>query len=393
MDASAIMARDKEFVANTYKRFPVALVSGSGVRCTDADCKQYYDLTAGIGVNSLGFCDPEWAEAIAAQAGKLQHCANLYYTEPCGQLAETLCKRTGAKKVFFGNSGAEANEGMIKTARKYSFEAYGAGRSTIVTLVNSFHGRTVTTLAATGQDVFHHNFAPFTEGFAYAKANDVDDTLRALAAPGVCAVMMEMVQGEGGVIALDASYVHAVADYCAKHDLLLLVDEVQAGIGRTGTLFAYEHFGIQPDVVSCAKGLAGGLPIGAVLFFNKTENTLRAGDHATTFGGNPVCCAAANVVLARLTPAFLDEVRNKGAYLYERLMRMPHVTAVSGLGLMVGVSFDEGVQAGDVVNRCIEAGLLTLTAKQKLRLLPALTITQDALSQSMEILHGVLEQF
>lgn len=389
MEFSAIAQRDAEYVANTYARFPVAIVSGQGARCTDSEGKSYIDLTAGIGVNSLGFCDPAWVAAVQKQAATLQHMCNLYYTLPCIDAAEKLCKKTGCKKVFFGNSGAEANEGMIKAARKYSFDKYGEGRATIVTLVNSFHGRTVTTLAATGQDHFHEKFMPFTEGFAYAKANDIADTTEKLAGKSVCAVMFELVQGEGGVIPLEAEYVKAVADYCAAHDLLVLVDEVQAGVGRTGSLYAYQQFGISPDVVSSAKGLAGGLPIGAVLFFEKTESVMGSGDHGTTFGGNPVCCAGANVVLDRLDDAFLADVQKKSAYLFKRLSAMPHVTGVSGMGLMIGVSFDT-LTAKDVVKQGIDAGILTLTAKTKLRLLPPLTITMEELAQAMDLLEGVL---
>lgn len=391
MESAIAQARDREYVANTYGRFPVVLVSGSGAACKDADGKDYIDLSSGIGVNALGFADPEWAKAVSRQAMTLQHASNLYYTLPCGEVAEKLCKRTGAKKVFFANSGAEANEGMIKTARKYSFEKYGEGRAKIVTLVNSFHGRTVTTLAATGQDVFHQYFFPFTEGFVNAPANDTEGTLRVLAQQGVCAVMLEMVQGEGGVIALDQAYVQAVAHYCATNDILLLVDEVQTGIGRTGKLFAYQHYGIHPDVVSCAKGLGAGLPIGGVLFYEKTEKVLRAGDHGATFGGNPVCCAGANVVLDRLTDAFLAGVEKKGEHFRNRLIEMPHVTGIWGLGMMIGVSFDK-LAAKDVVNKGIEAGILALTAKTKLRLLPPLTITNAQIDKAMDILQGVLEK-
>ena len=391
MDFASIQARDEAFVANTYGRFPVAIVSGSGASCRDSEGKTYIDLTSGIGVNALGFCDPAWAKAVTEQVGTLQHMSNLFYTLPCIDAAEKLCKRTGAKRVFFANSGAEANEGMIKTARKYSFDRYGEGRNTIVTLVNSFHGRTVTTLAATGQDHFHQYFYPFTEGFAYAPANDLPATLDALSQKGVCALMMEMVQGEGGVIPLNKAYVNKVADYCRAHDILLLVDEVQSGMGRTGTLFSWQQFHIVPDVCSVAKGLAGGLPIGGVLFFEKTQSVLGKGDHATTFGGNPVCCAGACAVLDRLTDEFLQSVSEKSAYLFSRLEKMPHVTGVSGLGLMIGVSFDT-LSAKDVVNAGIQAGILTLTAKEKLRLLPPLTITMEELAQAMDKLEQVLGQ-
>lgn len=389
MDASKIISRDMAHVAHTYARFPVALVSGSGTRCTDAEGKTYLDMTAGIGVNTLGFCDPVWAAAIASQAETLQHTSNLFYTAPCGELAETLCSRTGAKKAFFCNSGAEANEGMLKAARKYSFIHYGAGRGTVVTLVNSFHGRTITTLAATGQDAFHQYFFPFTEGFVHVDAGCVEETLSALAQPDVCAVLMELVQGEGGVVALEPAYVQTVAAYCKAHDILLLIDEVQSGVGRTGTLFAYEQYGVMPDLVSCAKGLGGGLPIGAVLFFEKAEYALVSGDHGSTFGGNPVCCAGANAVLKRLDETFLAQVVQKGAYLQKGLAALPHVAEVSGLGLMIGVAFDD-LSAKDVLDACIPKGLLTLTAKKRLRLLPPLSIAMAEIDEALAILEEVL---
>lgn len=386
-----IMDRDHAYIAGTYGRLPVVMVSGQGARCTDAEGNSYLDLTAGIGVNALGFCDPEWAAAVAGQAATLQHASNLFYTAPCGQTAETLCKRTGAKKVFFCNSGAEANEGAIKAARKYSFARYGQARSTIVTLVNSFHGRTVTTLSATGQEHFHQYFFPFTEGFAYAIANDLEDTLAKLSSADVCALMLEPVQGEGGVVALDPGYVSAVASYCKENDILLIVDEVQTGMGRTGTLFAYQQFGVLPDIVSCAKGLGGGLPIGAVLLFEKAQESLLSGDHGSTFGGNPVCCAGANAVLSRLDGPFLAEVAAKGAYLKAKLEALPRVKSVSGLGMMLGVEFDS-LEAKAVQMECIRAGLLTLTAKTKLRLLPPLTITMAEADEALSILEQVLSR-
>lgn len=391
LTAQQIMERDNEYVANTYSRFPVTIVSGQGARCTDADGKEYLDMTAGIGVNALGFCDPQWAAAVAGQAATMQHISNLFYTVPCGQTAETLCKRTGAKKVFFCNSGAEANEGAIKAARKYSFAHYGEGRNIIVTLVNSFHGRTVTTLSATGQDAFHQYFFPFTEGFSYALANDVEDTIEKLSKSNVCALMLELVQGEGGVIALDSDYVTAVANHCRDNDILLIIDEVQTGIGRTGTLFAYQQFGIAPDVVSCAKGLGGGLPIGGVLLFEKTKDALVSGDHGSTFGGNPVCCAGANAVLAKLDEPFLKEVAAKGAYLKDKLSALPQVKSVSGLGMMLGIEFDN-LSAKEVQLACIELGLLTLTAKTKLRLLPPLSITMAEIDEGLEILSQALSK-
>ena len=389
MNEADSMVRDQAYLAGAYARFPVTIVSGKGAVCTDSEGKSYIDLTAGIGVNSLGFCDEEWTGAVIHQAGTLQHVSNLFYTLPCIDAAEKLCALTGAGKVFFGNSGAEANEGMIKAARKYSFDAYGPGRDAVVTLENSFHGRTVTTLAATGQERFHQFFGPFTEGFAYARANDIDHTIKALEQKSVCALMMELVQGEGGVIPLDKGYVEAVAAYCRERDILLLLDEVQTGVGRTGTFLSWQQYGITPDLCSLAKGLAGGLPIGAVLLFGKTENVFRPGDHGSTFGGNPVCCAGANAVLERMIPAFLNEVKAKSAYAFERLAGMPHVAGVSGLGLMIGVSL-EGPAAKDVVNAGIRHGLLTLTAKEKLRLLPPLTISMEELKKAMDILEQIL---
>lgn len=385
-------ADDAAFVANTYGRFPLALVEGKGAACRDEAGRQYIDLTSGIGVNSLGFCDEGWAAAVAAQAAKLQHTSNLYYTEPCIVAAKTLCARTGMKKVFFANSGAEANEGAIKAARKYSFEKYGEGRSKILTLVNSFHGRTVTTLAATGQDVFHNYFFPFTEGFAHLPAND-PDALRAALDGTVCAVMVELVQGEGGVIPLDKDYVRTLAALCAERDVLLLVDEVQTGVGRTGTLYAFEQFGLAPDLVTSAKGLGGGLPVGAVLFGERTAHVLGAGDHATTFGGNPVVCAGVNYVLGRVDDALLADVRRKGKILRAALAEMPHIRSVSGLGLMLGVELEEGIPAKEVLLRAIKEGVLVLTAKARLRLLPPLTITDRELEAGIAALGRALASF
>ncbi len=388
MNTEQLIERDKASVLPTYNRFPVAITSGHGATAVDFDGREYIDFTSGIGVNSLGFCDPEWADAVAAQARTLQHISNLYYTEPCVSVAETLCRRTGMKKVFFANSGAEANEGAIKAARKYSFLKYGAGRSTVVTLVNSFHGRTVTTLAATGQEVFHQYFFPFTEGFQHAEANNLA-ALEAALTPDVCAVMLELVQGEGGVLPLERSYVQQVAALCAEKDVLLIVDEVQTGVGRTGTLYAFEQFGILPDLVTSAKGLGGGLPLGAVLISAKTEHALGAGDHATTFGGNPVVCAGAKVVLSRLDEAFLASVRAKAETLRARIAAMPHVAGIYGLGMMIGVEL-EGATAKDAVHAGFAHGVLLLTAKTRLRLLPPLTITDAELQKGADALEAAL---
>lgn len=379
---------DQSYIAGTYARFPLEAASGKGAICTDTQGRQYIDFSTGIGVNALGFCDQVWVEAVCKQAATLQHISNLYYTQPMVTLAETLCKRTGMKKVFFCNSGAEANEGVIKTARKYSADKYGTGRHTILTLKNSFHGRTITTLAATGQDVFHKNFDPFTEGFDWIEPNNLDD-FHAHLTDGVCAVMIELVQGEGGVVPLDADYVTTLAQICHERDILLIVDEVQTGMGRTGKLLCCEHYGITPDLVSLAKGLGGGLPIGAVLFGEKCANTLGAGDHGTTYGGNPVACAGANAVLARLDAALLAQVAEKGAYIIERVLKMNHVCSVEGKGLMLGITLD-GADSKTLATQCLAHGLIILTAKAKLRMLPPLTITYEEIDAGLKILNEVL---
>lgn len=389
MHSEDIMARDQAYVANTYARFPIALTRGEGARCWDADGKAYIDLTSGIGVNALGFCDAKWAAAISQQLLTLQHTSNLFYTEPCGALAQTLCERTGMRKVFFSNSGAESNEGAIKCARKYGHMRHGEACHKIITLDQSFHGRTLATLRATGQAVFHQNFHPFPEGFVHAPANDLQATL-ALADGQTCAFMIEMVQGEGGVWPLDRDYVQGLAAYCRENDVLLIVDEVQTGIGRTGTLFAYEQFGIAPDIVTCAKGLGGGLPIGAVLFGERTEDVLAKGDHATTFGAGPALCAGALEVLNRMDGAFLSAVREKGEHICKRLMAMPGVTVVSGLGMMLGISL-EGVAARDLAQAVMAQGVLVLTAKDRLRLLPPLSITWDELNEALDILEKTMK--
>ena len=388
MSFDSIKARERACVAQTYGRYQVALKSGRGARCQDVDGKNYIDFTSGIGVNCLGYCDQGWIQAVTAQLIRLQHTSNLFYTEPMIEAAEMLTRLSGFRRVFFANSGAEANEGAIKAARKYSYDKYGQGRATILTLINSFHGRTVTTLAATGQEVFHQYFFPFTQGFAYAPANDIEETL-ALITSDVCAVMMEMVQGEGGVVPLDPDYVAAVARVCAQRDILVIVDEVQTGIGRTGTLFAYQQFGIRPDLATAAKGLGGGLPIGAVLLGEKVQDTLCGGQHGTTFGANPVCCAGACEVLRRMDEGFLASVREMGARLRARLMEMPGIAQVSGLGMMLGATLSKG-EAKAVAAQCAEKGLLILTAKQKLRLLPPLNLTREEADQGLAILENVL---
>lgn len=387
MDFQTAKQYDDEYIIHSYGRFPVLLTKGKGATVQDDTGKTYIDFTSGIGVNALGFCDDNWVQAVSAQLQTLQHTSNLYYTEPCIQAAKLLCEKSGMKKVFFGNSGAEANEGVIKAARKYSFLKYGASRNKIIALQNSFHGRTMAALSATGQDAYHNFFFPFVDGFVFAKANDFADILSKMT-DDVCAVMLETVQGEGGVVPLDKEYVQAVAKACKEKDILLIVDEVQTGMGRTGSLFSYQQFDIQPDLVSCAKGLGGGLPIGAVLFGEKTETVFVPGDHGSTFGGNPVVCAGAVHILNTMDEAFLQDVQKKGAYLKEKIKKMPHVQNVAGLGMMLGIQLD--VEAKPVINALLEAGLLVLSAKTKIRLLPPLTITQEELDKGLTILEQTL---
>ena len=383
---SELKTIDKEYVANTYARFPVEPVSGKGSLVWDEAGKEYIDMGSGIGVTAFGIADDAWVAAVTEQLGKLQHMSNLYYTEPCAMLAKMLCERSGMKKVFFCNSGAEANEGAIKAARKYAAEKKGPEYYTIVTLENSFHGRTLTTLAATGQDHYHGLFQPLTPGFVHAPANDLEAVKNAALQAKAAAVMIECVQGEGGVIPMEKAFVQGLADFCKKEDILLLVDEVQTGNGRTGELYAYMNFGVQPDVVSTAKGLGGGLPLGAVLFGEKTEFTLGAGDHGSTFGGNPVCCAGALSVLGRIDDQLLKEVKEKSAYIFKTLEGAPGVESVSGMGLMIGIKTAK--PAGDVVKTCMENGVLCLTAKDKVRLLPALNIPMPVLEKAIEVIKG-----
>lgn len=386
-----ISSQDKQYVANTYGRFPVAIKEGKGALCKDFDGKEYIDFSSGIGVNSLGFCNEGWVEAVTKQLTTLQHISNLYYTEPCVNAAKLLCEKTGMKKVFFSNSGAESNEGAIKCARKYSYIKYGENRNKVITLVNSFHGRTVTTLAATGQDVFHKYFFPFTDGFEYVEANNIDALRKALDG-SVCAVMMELIQGEGGVMPLDKEYVKEVEKLCNENDIILIVDEVQTGVGRTGKLFCFQNYGINPDVVTTAKGIGGGLPLGCVMFSEKTENVLVAGDHATTFGGNPVATAGAEYILRTMDDDFLGEVEKKGEYMREKILSMPHVVGIDGLGLMMGIRLDNTVISSDVVKKGIEKGVLLLTAKAKVRLLPPLNITYEEIDRGLEALRAALSE-
>ncbi len=383
----SIKELDTTYVAGTYKRFPLEIVSGKGSLVYDETGKEYIDLGSGIAVTSFGVADEIWQQAVIDQIGKVQHMSNLYYTAPCARLAEMLCKRTGMKKVFFSNSGAESNECAIKAARKYAAETHGADCYTIVTLKNSFHGRTLTTLAATGQEHYHELFQPLTPGFAHVTAGDIDE-LKALAEKiKIAGILIECVQGEGGVVPLSREYVQAVAALCKEKDIVFMVDEVQTGNGRTGQLYAYMNFGVQPDVVSTAKGLAGGLPLGATLLGEKVQNVLGFGDHGSTFGGNPVSCAAALSVLSRIDDALLKEVREKSAYVFDALQGAPGVESVSGLGLMIGIKTKR--PAGQIVAACMEQGVLCLTAKDKVRLLPALNIPMDTLKKAVEILKAV----
>ncbi len=381
---SELIGLDKAYVANTYNRFPVAIERGEGSLLYGTDGKRYIDMGTGIAVNSFGVADPEWIRAVTAQLTKVQHTSNLYYTEPCATLAKMLCERTGMKKVFFGNSGAEANECLIKVARKYAAEKKGAEYSTIVTLVNSFHGRTLTTLAATGQEHYHELFQPLTPGFVHVPAGDMNALQQVVQAHKVAAVLIECVQGEGGVIALESDYVKALRAFTEENDILLGVDEVQTGNGRCGTLYAYMQYGIHPDMISTAKGIGGGLPLGACLMSEKVESVLGFGDHGSTFGGNPVCCAGAVSIIERIDDKLLAEVNAKSKYIFDELSSAEGVESVSGLGLMIGIKTTK--PAVEVVKTCIDKGVLCLTAKDKVRLLPALNIPDDLLAEALAIL-------
>ena len=378
---SELQALDKAFVAGTYARFPVEIVRGEGSLMYDAEGKCYIDMGTGIAVNAFGVCDPVWVAAVTEQLSRVQHTSNLYYTEPCARLAGELCTKTGLKKVFFGNSGAEANECAIKVARKYAAEHKGAEYSTIVTLQNSFHGRTLTTLAATGQEHYHELFQPLTPGFVHTPANDLAAMEALVREHKVAGILMEIVQGEGGVIALEEDFVRGVAALCAREDIILMIDEVQTGNGRTGALYAYMHYGITPDVVTTAKGLGGGLPIGACLLGEKVESVLGHGDHGSTFGGNPVACAGACSILSRIDDALLAGVRERAAYIRETLQSAKGVKSVSGMGLMIGVETER--PASEIVRDCMARGVLCLTAKSRVRLLPALNIPMDVLKKAV----------
>ncbi len=381
---------DKQYILGTYARFPVQLTHGKGSLVYDEDGKEYIDLGTGIAVNSFGVADGEWIAAVTAQLSKLQHTSNLYYNEPCALLAKALCEKTGFSKVFFSNSGAEANECAIKAARKYGEITKGKDAYTIVTLKNSFHGRTITTLSATGQDVFHAHFTPMTEGFVHAEANNIEELKALLATRKCCGVMLELVQGEGGVLPLDKEYVQAVEKLAREQDLLLIVDEVQTGNGRTGSLYAFMQYGISPDVVTTAKGLGGGLPIGATLLSDKAAALFAPGLNGSTFGGNPVACAGALSIVNRIDEKLLQEVREKSEYIVAELKAAKGVKSVSGLGLMLGVETEK--DATQIVNGCLEQGVLVLKAKNKVRLLPALNIPMTELKKAIKILKENIEK-
>ena len=382
--------KDTTYIANTYGRFPVEIASGKGSIVYDNEGKRYIDMGSGIGVTSFGIADDEWIAAVTEQLGAVQHMSNLYYTTPCVKLAELLCTRTGMKKVFFSNSGAEANECAIKVARKYAAERHGEDCYTIVTLEKSFHGRTLTTLAATGQEVFHKLFQPLTPGFVHTPANDFEALKKCVEAQKTAAIMIECIQGEGGVIALDTDFVKKTAAYAKEHDIVLIVDEVQTGNGRTGELYAYMAYGIEPDVVSTAKGIGGGLPLGATMMGEKVENVLGKSDHGSTFGGNPVATAGAFNLISRMDDAFLASVRQKSAYVFDALKNADGIESVSGMGLMIGIKTKK--PAADVVKACMEKGVLCLTAKDKVRLLPALNIPMELLEEAINVIKAICKE-
>lgn len=382
-----LQQQDKKYIAGTYTRFPLTIEGGKGSVVWDDAGKIYTDLSSGIAVNTFGIADDEWIKSITEQAGKIQHMSNLYYTEPCVKLAQMLCDRTGMKKVFFSNSGAEANECAIKAARKYAAEKHGADCYNIVTLKNSFHGRTITTLAATGQDVFHKDFLPLTEGFIYVEPNDIEKIEKVLFENRCAAVMLEVVQGEGGVMPLDKDYLQSLERICRERDILLICDEVQTGNGRSGKLYSYMNYGIFPDIVSTAKGLAGGLPLGATLFSEKTKDVLTPGSHGSTFGGNPICCVGAINILSRLDEKTLAGVRKRSEYIFSELSGAPGIKEVSGLGLMIGIKTEK--DASKVINTCMKKGVLVIKAKDKVRLLPALNIPMELLEQAVGVIKEV----
>ena len=381
---------DQQYIMHTYGRYDVALAKGKGAVAYDEDGKRYIDVSSGIGVNSLGYCDDGWVQAVTAQAQTIQHMSNYFYSAQASQLAEKLCTLTNMSKLCFGNSGAEANECAIKIARKYSFDKYGDARNEIITLRNSFHGRTVTTLSATGQDVFHNYFFPFTDGFSFVEAGDMD-ALKAAVTDKTCAVMLELIQGEGGVNILDKDYVKALVAYCNDNDILVIIDEVQTGVARTGKLFAFQNYGVQPDLFTAAKGLGGGLPIGVCVCGEKLSGVMTPSTHGSTFGANPVVCAGANYVIDTVSnEAFLQDVREKGDYLEQQLRTIPAVKNVRRMGLMVGIEIEQ--DAHDIAAKCVQNGLLIITAKDVLRMLPPLTITKENIDEAINILKNTLEE-
>ncbi len=385
----SIKELDQKYVANTYARFPIELVSGKGSFLYDIDGKEYIDMGTGIGVSAFGVGDEEWVKAVTEQLTTLQHTSNLYYTAPCAKLAELLCTKTGAKKVFFSNSGAEANECAIKAARKYAAEKKGEEYYKIITLNNSFHGRTITTLAATGQDTFHKDFLPLTEGFLYADAGDLETIEKYIKEEKIAAIMFETVQGEGGVVPLSKDFVKGLSELAEKYDVLLVVDEVQTGNGRTGALYGYMKYGINPDIVSTAKGIGGGLPLGATMLFEKTENVYTPGSHGSTFGGNPVSCAGAISIIERLDDEFLSDVEKKSQYIIETLSACDGVKGITGLGLMLGIETEKDVN--EVLSYCQQNGVLPIKAKNKLRLLPPLNISFEDLEKAINIIKKACE--
>lgn len=386
---SIVKEKDSKYIANTYARFPVVITGGKGSLLFDENGKEYIDLATGIAVNTFGAADSKWVSAVTEQLGKIQHTSNLYYTAPQTELAKVLCERTGFKKVFFSNSGAEANECAIKAARKYAAEKKGKDYYEIITLKNSFHGRTVTTLAATGQEVFHKDFLPLTEGFCYAEANNIQDLENTVKAHKTAAIMLECVQGEGGVVPLDTEFVKKAANIAEKKDILLIIDEVQTGNGRTGKLYSYMNYGISPDIVTTAKGLGGGLPIGATLLGEKVKDVFSPGTHGSTFGGNPAVCAGALNIINRIDEKLLAEVGRKSKYIFDELNSADGVKSVSGLGLMIGIETEK--DANQIINECIENGVLVIKAKNKIRLLPALNIPDSLLKKAIEILKKACE--
>ncbi|MBO5321750.1 MAG: aspartate aminotransferase family protein [Clostridia bacterium] len=385
-----IKEKDSLYIANTYGRFPLVLTKGKGSKVMDEEGKEYIDLATGIAVNSFGYCDDEWTNAINSQLNTLQHTSNLYYSKPCVELAELLCEKTGMKKVFFSNSGAEANECAIKVARKYAADKKGSDYNTIITLKNSFHGRTITTLAATGQDVFHKDFLPLTQGFAYVEANNCDELVKTVENGKIAAIMFETVQGEGGINPLTEEFVKTIFDLAEKYDIITIADEVQTGNGRTGELYGFMNYGVLPDIFSTAKGLGGGLPIGATVLSEKTKDVLKSGDHGSTFGGNPVACAGAISILKRIDCKLLNEVKQKSQYIVETLSKCNEVKSVTGKGLMLGIETVK--DAGQIIAECQQRGVLVIKAKNKVRLLPALNIPFDELKKAINILCEVIEE-